>query len=384
LAKHAGQVRTRQNWIGRDPYTPAGADFIPPPARHVKTLVDDLCDYLNRQDIPPLIQAAVAHVQFETIHPFVDGNGRVGRSLIGAVLARRDVCTDVIPPVSLALSREREAYVEALTAWRFDEGGAAHGISLLARSAEDAALASARLAAQVDELQDNWREQAGRPRADSAAVAVIELLPAYPILNAEKVAQITGRSDVSARNALNHLEDAGVLQRVTVGKRNRMWESTGLFALVDELLAPVLESGRRPLAAEGRGRAVVRRFLPAWWTGLVEINLRPLDSTTNDALIWPLWCDPQRIGALYLARAAPMDITVLISSNSANAVVGAPDAGGGGQLDDDHGPKERDDGDLHRADERQRAPLRRAHHGRDQRLLHHRHRHPAPNQPSLS
>jgi Fic family protein len=123
--------------------------------------VDDLCDYLNRQDIPPLIQAAVAHVQVETIHPFVDGNGRVGRSLIGAVLARRDVCTDVIPPVSLALSREREAYVEALTAWRFDEGGAAHGISLLARSAEDAALASARLAAQVDELQDNWREQQG-------------------------------------------------------------------------------------------------------------------------------------------------------------------------------------------------------------------------------
>ena len=247
LAKHAGQVRTRQNWIGRDPYTPAGADFIPPPARHVKKLLDDLCDYLNRQDIPPLVQAAVAHVQFETIHPFVDGNGRVGRSLIGAVLARRDVCKDVIPPVSLALSREREAYVGALTAWRFDEDGAAHWITLLARSAEDAALASARLAAQVDDLQDNWREQAGKPRADSAAAAVIELLPAYPILNAEKVAELTGRSGVAARSALNHLEEAGVLQRVTVGKRNRMWESTGLFALVDEM--------ERELSGGNRGAA---------------------------------------------------------------------------------------------------------------------------------
>jgi predicted transcriptional regulator len=73
------------------------------------------------------------------------------------------------------------------------------------------------------------------------------LLPAYPILNAEKVAELTGRSDVAARNALNHLEDAGVLQRVTVGKRNRMWESTGLFALVDEM--------ERELGGGNRGAA---------------------------------------------------------------------------------------------------------------------------------
>jgi Fic family protein len=247
LAKHAGKVRTRQNWIGDDPYTPAGADFIPPPARRVKGLLDDLCEYANRSDVPPLVQAAVVHVQFETVHPFVDGNGRVGRSLIGSILARREVCREVIPPISLALSRQSDEYVDALTAWRFQEGGARHWITLLARATEDAALASARLAAQVADLQERWREEAGRPRADSAAAAVIDLLPAYPILDAQKVAEMTGRSEVAARNALNHLQEAGVLQQVTVGKRNRMWESTGLFALVDEM--------ERELSAGNRGAA---------------------------------------------------------------------------------------------------------------------------------
>jgi Fic family protein len=247
LTKHAGKIRTGQNWIGQDPYTPAGADFIPPPARRVKALLDDLCEYANREDVPPLIQAAVVHVQFETVHPFVDGNGRVGRSLIGAVLARRGVCHDVVPPISLALARQSDAYLNALTAWRFEEDGARRWITLLARATEDAAVASARLAAQVAELQNRWREQAGRPREDSAATAVIKALPAHPIVDADKVAEITRRSHAAARNALNQLEEAGVLQRVTVGKRNRMWESTGLFAFID-LLERELSGGRRGAA----------------------------------------------------------------------------------------------------------------------------------------
>lgn len=247
LAKHAGKIRTRQNWIGEDPYTPGGADFIPPPPRRVKKLLDDLCEYANRWDVPPLVQAAVVHVQFETVHPFGDGNGRVGRSLIGSILARREVCRDVIPPISLALSRQSDEYVDALTAWRFDDDGPRRWITLLARATEDAALASARLAAEVADLKERWREQAGSPRGDSAAAAVIDMLPAHPIVDARKVAEITGRSDVAARNALNSLEETGVLQQVTVGKRNRMWESTGLFALIDEM--------ERELSAGNRGAA---------------------------------------------------------------------------------------------------------------------------------
>jgi Fic family protein len=235
LSAHAGQIRTRQNWIGRDPYTPVGADFIPPPAREVQSLLQDLCAYANRDDVAPVIQAATVHAQFETIHPFADGNGRVGRSLIGAVLARRQICRDVIPPVSLVLSRDRAAYINALTTWRFETDGYRQWIAELATACEAAALASTRLAGQVSDLQDRWREAAGHPRRDSAAAAIIDALPAYPILDAGSAAALTGRSAVAARQALNNLTDSGVLEQVSVGKRNRMWESVGLFSLIDEM-----------------------------------------------------------------------------------------------------------------------------------------------------
>jgi Fic family protein len=235
LSAHAGQIRRRQNWIGRDSYTPVGADFIPPPAREVPELLEDLCAYANRDDIAPVIQAAAMHAQFETIHPFADGNGRVGRSLIGAILARRQICQDVIPPVSLVLSRDRDAYITALTTWRFEIDGHRRWIVELATACEAAALASIRLAGRVSDLQDRWREASGHPRRDSAAAAIIDALPAYPILDAGSAADLTGRSAVAARQALNNLTDRGVLEQVTVGKRNRMWESVGLFALVDDM-----------------------------------------------------------------------------------------------------------------------------------------------------
>jgi Fic family protein len=247
LSAHPGEIRTRQNWIGRDPYTPVGADFIPPPAREVPELLQDLCTYANRDDVAPVIQAAAVHAQFETIHPFADGNGRVGRSLIGAILARRQVCQDVIPPISLVLSRDRYAYIDALTTWRFELDGHRQWIAELASACEAAALASTRLAGQVAALQERWREAAGHPRRDSAAAAIIDALPAYPILDASSAATVTGRSEVAARQALNTLTDSGVLEQVTVGKRNRIWESVGLFALIDEM--------ERELSAGLRGAA---------------------------------------------------------------------------------------------------------------------------------
>jgi Fic family protein len=248
LSAHAGEIRRGQNWIGRDPYTPVGADFVPPLAGAVIALLEDLCAYANRDDVPPVVQAAAVHAQFETIHPFADGNGRVGRSLIGAILTRRGVCRDVVPPVSLVLARDRDAYVDALTSWRFAEDGEAGWIVQLATACEAAALASGRLARQVADLQAGWREAAGRPRRDSAAAAIIDVLPAHPVLDAATAATITGRSDVAARQALNALASAGVLAQVTVGKRNRMWEAVGLFALVDEM--------ERELSAGARGPAV--------------------------------------------------------------------------------------------------------------------------------
>ena len=99
-----GAIRTEQNWIGGSSYNPCGATFVPPPAEHVPELLEDLTVYINGDDHPALVQAAIAHAQFETIHPFADGNGRAGRALIHIVLRRRGLSPSFVPPVSLVLA----------------------------------------------------------------------------------------------------------------------------------------------------------------------------------------------------------------------------------------------------------------------------------------
>jgi Fic family protein len=128
----AGALRTRQNWIGGNAYNPGRAVFVPPPPGRVRTLMDDLVAFMNRADLPPVIQAAITHAQFETIHPFADGNGRVGRALIHVVLRRRGLAPRYVPPVSLVLAADARAYVSGLTAYREDRSG--EWIDLFARA----------------------------------------------------------------------------------------------------------------------------------------------------------------------------------------------------------------------------------------------------------
>src|SRR5207302_3067265 len=108
-----------QNWIGGNDYNPCGADFVPPPPEFVPDLLLDLVAYLDSDDYSPLVQAAIAHAQFETIHPFADGNGRVGRALIHAVLRRRGLAPRYVPPISLVLATESRSYIGGLTAYRY-------------------------------------------------------------------------------------------------------------------------------------------------------------------------------------------------------------------------------------------------------------------------
>ena len=116
----AGKIRTSQNWIGGNDYNPCGADFVPPPPEEVSGLLDDLCHAINDDLLPPLVQAALVHAQFETIHPFADGNGRTGRALIHVVLRRRKVAPAYVPPISVVLATARDRYIEGLTGFRAD------------------------------------------------------------------------------------------------------------------------------------------------------------------------------------------------------------------------------------------------------------------------
>jgi Fic family protein len=227
----AGKVRLEQNWIGGSANNPRDAEFVPPPAEFITGLLEDLCRYVERDDIPAIAQAAVAHAQFETIHPFADGNGRVGRCLVHVVLRRRGVAPSYVPPISLILATNSKAYVGGLTDFR--AGRAADWCAVFAQATRVAAGEAARFGTQIDALQDNWRSASGNPRRDSAAQALLEILPSHPILDVATAQALLARSNQAARLAVLDLEAAGVLKPITAGRRNRAWEAIGLFELMN-------------------------------------------------------------------------------------------------------------------------------------------------------
>ena len=157
----AGELRSRQNWIGGNSFNPGRAVFVPPPPGRVRSLMDDLVTFMNRTDLSPVVQAAIAHAQFETIHPFADGNGRVGRALIHVVLRRRDLAPRYVPPVSLVLAADAAAYVSGLLAYR--EGRTSDWIDLFATAIGRAAEKATDLASRLAKLQAAWRERSGKP-----------------------------------------------------------------------------------------------------------------------------------------------------------------------------------------------------------------------------
>jgi Fic family protein len=240
-----GIVREEQNWIGGEASSPRNAEFIPPPDEYVPALLDDLAAFLNRDDLPAVIQAAVAHAQFETIHPFVDGNGRVGRAIILAVLRRRGLALHYLPPVSLALAGRADRYIAGLTSWRFGESSE-DWLLIFGDAVWRAARGAQAFAASVVDLQTNWAEKAGNPRQGSAPRRLIELLPSHPIVRVSDSAELLGTTDEAARQAILRLEGAGVLRQVTLGKRNRAWETVGLFDLLDRFERDLGPADRTP------------------------------------------------------------------------------------------------------------------------------------------
>jgi Fic family protein len=243
LADQGGVPRDRQNWIGGSSYNPCRADFVPPPPGEVTPLLEDLCDFCNRDELPATAQAAIAHAQFETIHPFVDGNGRTGRALIHVILRRRGLAPRVLPPISLVLSTWSDDYVSGLTGTRYvgDPGGerAQEGLNdwvgLLAaacrRAVDDARLYEDRVA----EVQAGWRSRLGRVRRGSAIDLLLGILPGMPVTTVGTAASTIGRSYQATNTAVGQLERARILRPVRVGRRNRAFEAAELIDAFNDL-----------------------------------------------------------------------------------------------------------------------------------------------------
>lgn len=229
-AAHAGRLRTVQNWIGGSDYSPRGALYVPPPPEMVPAYMQDLITFANRENLPALVQGAVAHAQFESIHPFTDGNGRIGRALINTVLRRRGATTRLVVPLASALVARRDRYFDVLNNYR-----AGDLAPLIARVAQAALVAAAESRVTADRLGDipgEWREIAGPMRQGSAAAKILSLLPSNPILSADDAMSIVQAPRSSVFAAINRLHEAGVLRPLTDRKRDQVW---GASLVLDEL-----------------------------------------------------------------------------------------------------------------------------------------------------
>lgn len=246
ISRIGGQMRTEQNWIGGG--SPLNAVYVPPPVPHVRPLLDDLVTFINSSQHSVLTKAAIAHAQFETIHPFADGNGRTGRALIHMILRAAGVTERSLPPISLSLATHAEAYIGTLTAFRYDgpptsskaRAAANPWLEMFATACSHAVDEVGRLSQTIAKLRTEWHGRVAPVRSNSTVRLLLDLLPAAPVLTADGAAKLTQRSLQSANEALGRLVEAGILKQVTVGRRNRAFEATELidaFTLLERRFA---------------------------------------------------------------------------------------------------------------------------------------------------
>lgn len=231
--QHAGRFRDQLVWVGTSAVSPRGAAHVAPHHERVPGAIEDLVAFMARDDLPVLVQAAIAHAQFETIHPFVDGNGRTGRAIVHALLRSKGLVVSTTAPVSAGLLTDTRAYTDALQAYR--RGDAAPIVEQLTRASLFAASSGSRLvddlAAQLDDARTALRQV--RLRSDAGAWKVLPALVAQPVVNVRFLQDHVGMNQVGAHRALDQLVSAGVLVERTGLRRNRVWQHAGIVAVLD-------------------------------------------------------------------------------------------------------------------------------------------------------
>lgn len=229
--EHAGNYRKGLVWVGSTSVSPRGAQHIAPQADLVPEAMADLVRFMHRDDLPVLVQAAVAHAQFETIHPFGDGNGRTGRAVVHAILKAKGVVTHTTAPVSAGLLIQTEEYFDALGAFR--DGDARPIVERFTAASRFAASSGSGLVDDLADQVDASRQRMAGLRRQASAWKVLPSLVAQPVVNARFLADHLGLSDMTAQRALGQLTEAGVLEERTGLRRNRVWQHAGILRVLD-------------------------------------------------------------------------------------------------------------------------------------------------------
>lgn len=231
--KNPGEFRCSQNWIGGKGSTLRNAKYIPPSPDDMTEAMSDLEKYINADDrLDGLIRAALIHYQFETIHPFLDGNGRIGRLLITLFLMEKKILTTPALYISYFLKKNRVEYYDRMTEVR-NKGNYEQWVKFflqaLAESAKDAIAAIDELTALHDKNVDLV---AGMGRASKNAMLVFRYLEANPIIEIGKTAEALGITFGTASNVVERLSSAGILEQTTTGRRNRTFAYKDYLAIL--------------------------------------------------------------------------------------------------------------------------------------------------------
>lgn len=243
----SGQWRKQQVWIGPGEAGPRIADYVPPRHESVPELMRDLTAFMARTDIPVLVQAALAHAQFENIHPFVDGNGRTGRALVHALLRNKGLTVHATVPVSAGLLTDTTAYFDALAVYRSAE--LAPIVSILASAAIRSIANGRELVVGLRSLREEWNSSI-RVRRGAAAWQLADVLIRQPVITTEIVTRELGILPANVARTVKPFEEAGVLVSSAGSRRNsRVWRAPQVLAQLDSFAD---RAGRRSWESYGR------------------------------------------------------------------------------------------------------------------------------------
>jgi Fic family protein len=227
-----GAYRSEQSYIGGT--SPRDAAYVPPPPELVAELMEDLVSFANDDELDPVTQAAVVHAQFESIHPYGNDNGRIGRVLIGWVLTHRLDLT-VPPPVSVLIARDPGGYLAGITLFRM--GQLDTWVVWMATALERSSLAAGELMTRSEALVAKWRIRLASVREDAAVHRVLDLLVEQPVLSAAVVAERLGVSARAGQHALATLAERGIVERyrpelMSPGRPTQYWAAQELISVV--------------------------------------------------------------------------------------------------------------------------------------------------------
>jgi Fic family protein len=232
--KQPGEIRRSQNWIGGT--RPGNAIFVPPPAALLSSLLADLERFIHEEesDLPALVRVALVHAQFETIHPYLDGNGRIGRLLIAALLEHWQLLPEPLMYLSGYLKLHQSEYYRRLSAIRTD-GDWEGWIKFFLEAVQNAAAKSERDVVALANLVGNDRRRLlANAKSNAVSLRLFELLPTMPRLSVDRVCSVLQTTFPTANMAIKLMEELGILTEVTGQKKNRTFSYAQYIKLLSQ------------------------------------------------------------------------------------------------------------------------------------------------------